>query len=260
MRDGRDDLQRIMDEALEGMAREAGRPLDLGHINLAEFCRGTGPARQGAGRPGATDSGWSLTGSAAGAPRPPCPAATPALSTTSPGRASPTRRSCSTSWSPRATRAGRPRSRCTSRATGTSSPPRGGRPGPRAAAGSGPGVPPARRTRRAGGLPPSAAPTVPRAEAPASAWHATIAACPTSTSSPMRGRRTCLSGCSAPSWPQASPRKRQSRAARASREGEPPRGQGLRRHRAHRRGGAALVRAAGRQVPPRRRLRAVRGA
>lgn len=48
MRDGRDDLQRIMDEALEGMAREAGRPLDLGHVNLAEFCRGTGPARQGA--------------------------------------------------------------------------------------------------------------------------------------------------------------------------------------------------------------------
>lgn len=46
MRDGRDDLQRIMDEALEGMAREAGRPLDLGHINLAEFCRRTGPARQ----------------------------------------------------------------------------------------------------------------------------------------------------------------------------------------------------------------------
>ena len=46
MRDGRDDLQRIMDEALEGMAREAWRPLDLGHINLAEFCRRTGPARQ----------------------------------------------------------------------------------------------------------------------------------------------------------------------------------------------------------------------
>ena len=48
MRDGRDDLQRIMDEALEGMAREAGRPLDLGHVNLAEFCRGTGLTRQGA--------------------------------------------------------------------------------------------------------------------------------------------------------------------------------------------------------------------
>lgn len=46
MRDGRDDLQRIMDEALEGMAREAGRPLDLGHINLAEFCRRTGLTRQ----------------------------------------------------------------------------------------------------------------------------------------------------------------------------------------------------------------------
>ena len=198
MRDGRDGLQRIMDEAPEGMAREAGRPLDLGHINLAEFCRRTGPARQGARTTRRNGSGAEPRDHRARRPRRPC---------RRPAREGPRQ------LAGRVRQAGLPGPR--GRAghgrgarlapQGPRPPPRGGRSSPRAAAGSGPGVPPARRTRRAGGLPPPAVPTVPRAEAPASAWYATIAACPTSTSSPMRGRRTCLSGCSAPSWSSASP-------------------------------------------------------
>ena len=41
----RNDLQEIIDKALDGMAREAGGALDPGSVNLAEFSRRTGLSR-----------------------------------------------------------------------------------------------------------------------------------------------------------------------------------------------------------------------
>lgn len=206
MRDGRDDLQRIMDEALEGMAREAGRPLDLGHVNLAEFCRGTGPARQGARTTRRNGSGAGPRGLCGRSPATTVPGGHAGFVDDQPGKGPADSQVVFDRLVSRGHAGGPATAEAhVSRHRDLVPPPRGGRSSPRAAAGSGPGVPPARRTRRAGGLPPPAVPTVPRAESPASAWYATIAACPTSTSSPMRGRRTCLSGCSAPSWSSASP-------------------------------------------------------
>lgn len=87
MRGGRDDLQRVMDETRKGMVRKARRPLDLEHPSLAELCRRTGSARQRVRTIKRSGSGRSLTGSAAGVRRLPCPAAIPALLMTSPGEA-----------------------------------------------------------------------------------------------------------------------------------------------------------------------------
>ena len=87
MRGGRDDLQRVMDETRKGMARKARRPLDLEHPSLAELCRRTGLACQRVRTIKRSGSGRSLTGSAAGVRRLPCPAAIPALLMTSPGEA-----------------------------------------------------------------------------------------------------------------------------------------------------------------------------
>lgn len=87
MRGGRDDLQRVMDETRKGMARKARRPLDLEHPSLAELCRRTGSACQRVRTIKRSGSGRSLTGSAAGVRRLPCPAAIPALLMTSPGEA-----------------------------------------------------------------------------------------------------------------------------------------------------------------------------
>ena len=87
MRGGRDDLQRVMDETRKGMVRKARRPLDLEHPSLAEFCRRTGSACQRVRTIKRSGSGRSLTGSAAGVRRLPCPAAIPALLMTSPGEA-----------------------------------------------------------------------------------------------------------------------------------------------------------------------------
>ena len=87
MRGGRDDLQRVMDETRKGMVRKARRPLDLEHPSLAEFCRRTGSACQRVRTIKRSGSGRSLTGSAAGVRRLPCPAAIPAVLMTSPGEA-----------------------------------------------------------------------------------------------------------------------------------------------------------------------------
>lgn len=89
----RNGLQSIIDEAIEEMAREAGRPLDIGEINLAELCRKTGLTRSRArtlkakafrvtphGRCGMKAKATVLT------------PASPAWSTACSGRASPTPR------------------------------------------------------------------------------------------------------------------------------------------------------------------------
>ena len=62
MDERRDDLQEIIDMALDEMAAEAGDGFDPQACNLAEFCRRTGLTRSKA-------SGRSRTATAAGGPR-----------------------------------------------------------------------------------------------------------------------------------------------------------------------------------------------